>query len=282
MSVLLSRKFVRNYGLSLLGLLLIAAFSGCAPTMSSVSDTGPAVSPLRPETVLKKISRPDRNILKTMANIEVRQGSRRYSTKTALIMKRPSFVRIEAIPIIGPVNFFLSIHQDVLKIFLPQKRTFYIGKATPENLVNIVDFFPAGLRVEDFLSIMHGTYPHVMAKNVMLTGYWDGKQYRIDMMTEEGGRLQSLWVDVSNYRLVQVQVFKERDRVAYTAKFEEFDISTELPPLKITIRSEGDAHSEVIVRYSDIQFVTDTETSTFDLQAPPGIEPVYLDQTKNP
>jgi len=272
----------KKYSPPLLGLLLMAALCACSPTKAALDDRGPAIHTMRPETVLEKITRPDRNILKAMANIEVHHGSGRYSTKAAIIIKRPSFMRIEAIPVIGPVNFFLSVHEDVLKIFFPQKGTFFIGKATPENLVNTANFFPSGLRIEDLLSVMFGTHPRVSEKNVSLEGSVEGRLYRVDMIAE-GKRLQSVWVDLSTHHLVEIRVFNDRGSTSYTARFEEFDTSgSPAMPLKVTLVSEiADNHpSKVIIRYSDIQFATDIEAFTFDLQVPPGIEPVYLDREK--
>jgi hypothetical protein len=280
MVVLLSNLCFKKYGLLLLGLLFIVIFSGCFSIKSPLDEHGPAIHPVRPETVLGKIARPDQTILRATANIEVHDGPGRYSTKAAILIKRPSFMRVEAIPLIGPVNFFLSIHEDVLKIFFPQKGIFYIGEATPENLVNTVNFLPVGLRIEDLLSIMLGTHPRVSEKNVSVAGSVEGQLYRVDIISE-GRRLQSMWVDLSNHHLVEVRVFKDSGSTSYTARFEEFDTSgSPAIPMKVTLVSEiaNNYSSKVIIRYSDIQFVTDIEALTFDLQLPPGIKPVYLDR----
>jgi len=282
MVALLSFTHRKKCGLTLLWLLLMAVLCACSSTKAALDDRSAAMYDMRPETVLEKITRSDRNILKAMANIEVHHGSGRYSIKAAIIIKRPSFMRVEAIPVIGPVNFFLSVHEDVLKIFSPQKGIFYIGKATPDNLVNTVDFFPSGLRIEDLLSVMFGSYPHVSEKNVSLGGSMEGHLYRVDMIAE-GRRLQSVWVDLSTHHLVEVRVYNDRGSASYTARFEEFDTSgSPAVPLKVTLASGiADNHpSKVIIRYSDIQFATDAEAFTFDLQVPPGIEPVYLDRVK--
>ena len=123
-------------------LFLIVAFHGCsAKTAPAINDQGMATQAIRPAAVLDKIAFPGNRIIKAIANIEVNNFSGRYSTKAALLIRKwPSSLRIEAIPIIGPVNFFLSIHKDVLKTFIPQKGIFYIGKATTENLVKMANF----------------------------------------------------------------------------------------------------------------------------------------------
>jgi hypothetical protein len=278
MTVTFSHPFLKNYGQLLLYLLCILAFPGCSLITPSPDDMKLAALPMNPKAVLEQTGVFHRNILKAMANIEVKHGSERYSTKAGLIIKKPSSLRIEAIPIIGPVNFFLSIQEDVLKIFFPQKGIFYVGKATNENLSNVAHFITAEMRVEDLLSLMSGTYPQIDEKTLVLKGVVEEKRYRVDRITE-GRRLQSLWVDRANNHLVEVQVFKENGKIAYTAIFEDFN-TTEgsiVAPLKITILSGEDEYSRLIIRYSSIQYVTEIESSAFDLQIPPEIEPVYLD-----
>lgn len=267
----------KKYCLVFLGLLFISTFSGCISISSPTKEYHPAAHITSPEAVLGKITKPNQDINKAIANIEVNHANERYVTKVAVLLKIPSSLRVEAIPVIGPAPFFLSVYDDVLKAFLPQRGSFYIGKATPENIGKIVNFLPAGLRIEDLVPIMLGTYPGIYEKNVFLKGFEEGRLYRIDMMTE-GRKVQSVWVDLSNDHLVEVRIFKERDSTSYAARFEEFDkpgpIAT---PLKITITSETDDHQKVIIRYSSIQPATDIEDSAFDLRIPPDLVPIHMD-----
>jgi hypothetical protein len=270
----------KKYSLPLLGLLLTVISSACSPAKISLDGYGHAIHTLKPETVLEEMIRPDQGILMAVANIEVTHEAGRYSTKAALLIKRPSSLRVEAIPVIGPVYLFLSIHEDSLKMFLPQKEAFYIGKATTENLIHIANFLATGLSTEDLLSIMLGTYPRVREKNVLLKGFMEGHLYRVDMVAE-GRKLQSIWVDPSTHHLVEVRVFKDSGSASYTAMFEGFDDTSGSPaiPLKVTLISEmADNHpSKVIIRYSSVQFASDVDAFAFDLQVPQGVAPIYLD-----
>ena len=173
----------------------------------------------------------------------------------------------------------MSIHNDILKVFFPQKGTFYIGKSTPGNLANIVKYFPAGLSIEELLPIMLGTYPSPHKKNASLKGSWEEQRYRVDMADEDGIRLQSIWIDAPTQTLVKVQVFNKTGRSLYTASFEDYNKSPDDVdmPFKITITSEEAGHPELIIRYASVQFVPDVEDSAFNLQIPSGIEPIYLD-----
>ena len=277
MDVLLRKAPFNTWEFPFLLLLLMVVFSGCAATTPALHDDSRVFPVITPEVVLAKIAHPDLNILKAMASIEVYRPGGRHATKAALLIKKPSHLRIEAIPIIGPVNLFLSVQEDVLKVFLPQKGAFYLGKATPENLANFSHGFMAAMRIEDLLSIMLGTYPRIREKNLLLEGSLEGKRYRIDMVAE-GRKVQSIWVDLSNYHLAEVQSFNALDRVSYTARFEAFDkVGLFAMPLKITLIWETDDHPKLIIRYSSIEWLTEVEGPEFDLQIPPGTNPIYLD-----
>jgi len=270
----LSNRYIKRGSRLVLLMFLVTSFNGCASI-----PVDRQILTLNPEGVVQRLERSGHTILQAIAKIEAKNTEGRYATKAAVLIKKPSSLRIEAIPVFGPVNLFLSVHNDILKIFLPQRGTFYIGKAISENLAHIVKYFPPGLSIEELLPIMLGTYPSLHEENVSLRGSWEEKQYRVDMTAKDGRKLQSIWIDISTQNLIKVQVFNKADSVLYTASFEEFK---ELPsgvamPFKITITLEKDGYSELSIHYSSVQFVSDIAAQMFDLQIPPGIEPIHLD-----
>jgi hypothetical protein len=279
MTVLLPHKRVKIYGVLALLFCLGFLFCGCASTTPSINDHVETMPPINPEIFIRRIAHFERNILKAIAKIEARSIKGHYSTKAALLVKRPSFFRFEAIPIIGPVNVFLSVHDDTLKIFFSQAGKFYIGKAKPDNFPLISGYFPEGLCIEDLLSIMMGAYPPPREKVFSLRSSQEGARYRIDMMKEDGKTIQALWVNIAEKTLSEVQVFNEENKVVYTVRYGEFNRSPDdlVVPSKITITSEAADHAELIIRYSDIQFITEIDESVFDLPIPPGIQPIVLD-----
>src|SRR3972149_3933203 len=48
-----------------------------------------------------------KDTFKAIARIEINDG-KKHSLKVAMMLKRPSLMRIESIPVIGPPNLFLS------------------------------------------------------------------------------------------------------------------------------------------------------------------------------
>ena len=258
---------MKRYLLTVLFLSLFLAFPGCAPRRVTV--------PFKyPEDVLKNISRTDnlKNTLKAFARIVVNTSKGRYAMKVAMVVKRPSFLRVEAIPVIGPTNFFLSVSGNSLKVFLPKKEEFYIGQATRENLAM---FFPLNLKVEDIVSMLFGTPPHVKGENITLLGSIEGELYRIDVISQDK-KVQSLWVNFHD-NLVRIETLDDDGRILYSARFENHcQIGGISFPGKVIITT-GETHKlSANISYSNIHFSQDADGDLFDLNIPAGIKPIFI------
>jgi outer membrane lipoprotein-sorting protein len=254
-------------------------FLGCAtqkaPTVNHISkNTFPP-----PQVILEKIDRDDqcKYSLKAIANIEVNTFRGRYPLKAAVMVKRPSSLRIEVLPLIGPPELILSVHESVLKVFLPQKGEFYIGHASEKNLGYFFPFSTAGLLIEDITSILLGTHPTIKEKSLTLKGSSDESFYRMDILSEKR-KIQSLLIDIENNKLVRVNLFDADSNQLYSVRFfgqspvENFTI-----PDTITIATGDDKKPYIIIRYSDVQITTGIDTATFDLKPPAGIKTIYID-----
>ena len=74
-----------------------------------------------------------------------------------------------------------------------------------------------------------------------------------------------------------LEVYAERQRL-YRVRFEEpLYMEGAMLPQKITFVSEGIDGVSVSIRYRDIQFLKDVNPELFDLETPPGVQPVHLD-----
>lgn len=266
---------MKKYILTILFLSLLLAFPGCAPRKVIVPFKGYA---LPPEDVLKNISRTDnqKETLKAIARITTNTSKGRHSIKIAIVARRPSFFRAEAIPTIGPSGFFLSVSGDFLRAFLPKKREFYIGQATMKNLAR---FFPIdlNLKVEDMVSILTGTPPHIKGENITLQGYAEGKLYRINIISG-GKKVQSLWVDPSHNSLIRIEASDNDGSILYRAQLEDHSrIDGMSIPGRVIIMAGKTGKSSVSIRYSDIQLSQDVDTALFNLDIPAGIKLIYIE-----
>lgn len=254
-------------------------FIGCMPRKAEVSLGEPIAAP---EDVIKRVSGADnpKKTLKAVARIAVSASGKRYSVKVALLAKRPSFLKVTSIPVIGPPNLFLSVMGDSLKVFLPKKGEFYTGAATGKN---IAVFFPINLKAEDVVSILFGIPPPVKGENITLRGDVEEGLYRIDVISQDK-KAQSLWVDTSTGNLSRMEGFNDEGGILYRVKHEDHrQIGGIRVPGRITISGNEADGSSACIRYSDIRLSrNDGDTALFDLDIPPGIKPIsIIEATEN-
>jgi outer membrane lipoprotein-sorting protein len=231
-----------------------------------------------PHIFLEETDRNDhrKNTLKAIAHVEVNTSEGRYPLKVAVMLKRPSSLRLEVIPFIGSPNLLLTVHDNLLKVFLPQKGEFYIGQATTKNLRCFLPILTEGLQVEDIISILFGTHSNIIGKSITLNGSSEDDLYRIDVLSENRKK-QSIWIDME-YHMVMVESFTRNDSMLFSARYTEHNsMGGVTMPQKITIVGGDDDNRNIIIRYSDMEVATGVDAAQFDLQPPHGIKPIYLD-----
>jgi hypothetical protein len=250
--------------------LFLLAVCGCAtaPRMTDRMDFH------SPEAALKHIAEriPDDVALQALASIQMTTRKGRYPLKLALLLKKPASLRVEAIPLFGPPAFFLSVHDQTLKVFLTETRAFYIGRAT---LDNVARYLPLRMDPEEMVAVLMGTGPPPCGQNTFLQARTEGEHYRIDT----GGPLkrQSLWLRMTDGFLERLEVYQDQE-VSYTARFEEpLRVEGSVLPQKTTIVFGGEDGATFSIRFADIRFLKQPDPAIFDLKAPPGIKPAYLD-----
>ncbi|MCK4533963.1 MAG: hypothetical protein KAT81_00450 [Syntrophobacterales bacterium] len=224
-----------------------------------------------PEDVLGKIAIPaSGDIIRATANITLNSSEGRYSRKMALLLKMPSCLRVETMPVFGPADFFLSANEKSLKVFLPGEGKFYVGKATKENLFL---FFKVFLSPGDMVSILTGLPPQIMEGS--LSEYVEGRLYRVDIRS--GKKNRSLWINPDDYTLARIEEISN-GRVIYRATFRDpVAIDGTRYPERIDIEVEEPERVSINIRYLDFEISHDENTAVFDLRTPYGVTTVFID-----
>jgi hypothetical protein len=253
------------FGIAALGF----ALSGCAGHKPSV----PLASYDSPEAALRALAAttPGRQAFTSTAKIEINHHGDRYPLKVALMMKRPAFLRVESIPLMGPPDLYLSVAEGELRVFLPGKGAFYTGRATPRNISR---FIPVFLPAADMVSLLMGGPPEGAEGMQSSDGDREEDLYRVDQY-KSGRRMRSLWIDPVGGRLTRFRRFREEGSIIYTADFaDHVRIGESFLPQQVTIRVEEMA--VLNVRHADLrQFEADPES--FPLPVPEGMTPIILD-----
>lgn len=259
-------------------LSLLFLFPGCAPYKTSPVSRGVELPFPHLLEILEKIDLDHyrKDALKAIARIEVNTAQGRYPVKAAIMIKRPSSLRLEVLPPLGPPELILSVHEQVLKVFLPQKGEFYFGQASEKNMSHFFPFPLEGLVIEDIVSILLGTHPNVRGKSLTLTGTTEERFYLVDIFSEKR-KIQSLFIDNENNTLMKVDLFDDNRRL-HSVKFMGQIIAEKLTaPDTITMTSGNSETPHITIRYSDVQSLTEADAASFALQTPPNVKIISLD-----
>jgi len=254
-----------------LPLFWIAALvlSGCAGHKPSV----PLAFYDSPEAALRALAAtsPGAQAVTATTRIAINRHGDRYPLKVAVMMKRPAFLRVESIPLMGPPDFYLSVAEGELRVFLPGKGAFYTGRAIPQNISR---FFSVSIPAADMVSLLMGVPPDSAEEMQSLGGEREDGLYRVDQY-RSGRRARSLWIDPAGGWLIRLRRFTEEGTVIYTADFaDHIRIGEGFLPQQVTIR--GEEMAVLTVRHADLrQFAADPES--FPLPVPEGMTPILLD-----
>jgi hypothetical protein len=210
------------------------------------------------------------DILSAVVQINASTSDGYYPANAALIIKRPSYLRLEMLPVIGTPDFLLTASPEKMSIFIPSKGKFYYGRPMAANLAK---FLPWPLNIEDAVMIFTGTYPPLKDQNVSYQTYQEKNLQRIEMKTQSGCS-QMVWLTDDN-KLLKIVRNDETGKEAYTVEY-FYDETKNSFPEKITINmAQGQA--SLSVKFSDIKIERTNDLSVFDLPVPPAIEATPLD-----
>jgi len=243
----------------------LAALAGCA----SLRITEPAYLALSPQAALQLVN--DSAVqtpLVVTAKIEIRHFGKRYPSRAALMIQQPDRLRFESIPPLGPPNFFLSIDQEELAVFVPAQNVFYRGRATETNISR---FLHLALPPTDLISLLLGQPPEGKG---LLRGSWDAELYRVDR-EGEGERSDAFWLNPAERRLVRWQRLGKEDRVVMTVDFADpAPTGKGIIPRELTLNTEG---VTLAVHYTELVPTRGEDETIFALPLPEGFTAESLD-----
>lgn len=210
---------------------------------------------------------PETETLSGVAQIELITPGGYFPARAILFVKKPSFLRLELIPPVGPPDFFLVATPQEMKILVPSKGEFYQGEPTGLNLSR---FLPGQLNIEDIVSILTCS-PHLTGK-VNYVRYVDEKNLRIKM-TNQSKMSQIVWISPDG-RLEKLEHFDKNGKMLYRAEFSDYSQGGHIAG-KIAISK--DRLTSIIIKYSDIKFEKMKDLSIFNLSIPHGFKKIILD-----
>jgi hypothetical protein len=209
-------------------------------------------------------------IFSALAQIDVVTPNSYYPVKAALIIKKPCYLRMELLPLIGVPDFFLTATPEMMKIFIPSKGEFYSGRPTVSNLKK---FLPWPMEIEDMIMIFTGTYPSLKENNISYQRRREENLLRVEM-NAPSGTSQTIWVGKNN-KLLKLVRKDETGEELYNVKYiYEDDLGKFPKKIKIGMADETISLS---VKYSDIKVEQAMDLSVFDLAIPANVKEMILE-----
>jgi hypothetical protein len=204
----------------------------------------------------------------TLINISTPKGF--YPVKAALIIKRPSHLRLEILPVIGVPDFFLTVPAEKMKIFIPSQGELYSGRPTVSNLQK---FLPWPIEIEDMIMIFTGTYPLFKENNITYQADQEDDLLRVEMNAPSGSS-QIIWLGKNN-KLLKLVRKDETGEELYNVKYTYDDDHNDFPE-KIIINM-ADETTSLSVKYLDVKIEKTTDLSIFDLAIPENAKEIILE-----
>ena len=209
------------------------------------------------------------DIFKALVKIEFITTDGYYPAKAALIMKRPSYLRLELLPVIGVPDFLLVSTPERMSIFIPSKKELYSGLPTGSNLKK---FLPWPIEIEDMVMIFTGAMPSFKEEKISYQGFQEKNFWRLEMKAPSGCS-QIVWMREKN-KLFKIVRKDENGGEIYTVNY-SYDDGSDVPG-KITI-SMADGTTSLSVKYSDMEIEKSVDLSVFNLAIPAGVKEIPLE-----
>ncbi len=220
-------------------------------------------------TALSRTLSPADRIVAT-ARIDLLTAQGHYPLQAALIIQKPSCLRLEILPVIGTPDFFLTATSDDMKIWIPSQGEFYAGKPTAANLARFLNW---GMNIDDMVSILAGSYPFLGEDQVAVETLDEGALLRVDMKVPRGPS-QTLWLNRSK-RMTRLIRYGSDGRELYSVLYDDYMPENPVAG-KISIRSADDVTS-MTLKYLEVKIEKAADMKVFDLPVPAGAKIIKLD-----
>lgn len=247
----------------MMALLLFALTCGCAGHVMVAASKPPDSL----QTLSRMIQETDRIIATAQIDLMTVQGH--YPVRAALILQKPSYFRMEMLPVIGTPDFFLTSKPDDLRVYIPSRNEFYSGKPSAENLGRFLSW---AMNVEDMVMIFSGAHPLLTGENLSYESYAEGHLLRVEMKTSSCS--QVIWIGQDG-KIVKLVRNGSDGRETYSVQYEDYEPGSPLAG-KITVKMADDVTS-ISVRFTDVKKEKATDLSIFELPVPAGIKTIHLD-----
>ena len=213
--------------------------------------------------------------LKGLAKVKVKSAGEKFSVKELIVAQKPNLLRLETLNPLGHPQFFAVTNGEELFLFAPSENRFYYGNTSPSNMSS---FLPISLSLENVVPLVMGGVPLIDYDTEQVVCQVMGDYYFLQLWAKDEDTRQVLTIGLDNLRVMESQIYHNREELYFSATFEDYEINEEvLFPKKITIFMPDD-DTTVTINYKKLEFLADIDPAKFQLTAPQGAEILHLQQ----
>lgn len=207
-------------------------------------------------------------LIRAVAKIDTEKSGIPYRARAALILKKPSYLRLEILPLMGVMGLCVITTPQKMMVYLPSKNEVYTGKPSPQN---ISKFIPLPLDAEEMVWMLTGSVPGGTDRDVEQRLYRENDVWRLDMMWPSGAS-QTAWFN--EYGLIRLKRFDNDQKTWLSAEYFYDHRPSPLPSKIVFVMNDG---GYVKITYTDVSVDQTDDISMFDMEMPSGVDIMPLD-----
>lgn len=211
--------------------------------------------------------------LTLFADLEIRNNKEYTVVKVAMAMQKPSCLRVETLPPIGPPFMYLTLQGDVFHVYLPQKKEFLRGNLSSKRLYDYLPL-PEAIPLDNLAALLMGSpFPEFFQSgngDVTLPA-GESFPYRQESLT---GYIYSIWLNRDSLPGKLVIEAKMGNPIGVIHWKDYQKVGLFAVPHLIQISSGA---WDLTAHYRDVRLTTEIHSNLFLLEIPNGLTPTYLE-----
>lgn len=208
------------------------------------------------------------DLIRAVARIDTEQSGIRYTADATLVLKKPSYLRLEILPLMGVTGFCVITAPEKMMVYLPSQNKVYTGKPSSQN---IVKFFPLPLEAQEIVYMLTGSIHGLTDEGVEKRLYRENEAWQLDM-TWPSGVSQTVWF--KDEAVIRFKRFVNGQKTSWLSAEYAYDKGPSPLPSKIIFTING---GYVKITYTDVSVEQTEDVSVFDMEIPSDAEVISLD-----
>lgn len=222
-----------------------------------------------PEEILDHIERRNASLvsLRSLAKLSISYPEGKISGKEIIVAKVPSFLHIQVLDPFGSTVFSMATDGKTLSFYNSSQRKFYQGKASKENF-SLFSPFP----LEDLIQFTIGRIPLIPYSQKRFVYQQKKKIYILNLMTENPPRIQNLWIEPTQLRVIRNQIISLDEGTNLDVDLSDFqEIQGYLFAKKIKLEIP-ERSMKIIIHHQEPELNPSVGFDAFSFSIPKGVE----------